>query len=90
MTTDEDQPYENLTVHCNLSTHMGRRRLRIADVARGTGLHQNVVSRYYHDQAQRYDKDVLEALCKFFKISPGELIVLEAPDSFPIEDSPNP
>ena len=83
MTTDEDQPYEKLTVKCNLSTHMGRRRLRITDVARGTGLHKNVISRYYHDQAQRYDKDVLEALCKFFNISPGELIVLEKPDSSP-------
>ena len=72
-------------MHCTLSTHMGKRRLRIADVARATGIHQNVLSRYYHDKAQRYDKDVLQALCAFFKITPGELIVLERVDPSPVE-----
>ena len=76
---------EDAVMKCTLSTFMGKRRLKIADVARGTGLHRNVVSSYYHDEIKRYDRDVMTALCKYLGVPPGELLVLELPDPPPAQ-----
>lgn len=42
-------------VKCHLSTIMGERRLKIADVARDTGINRGTITRMYHEEATRVD-----------------------------------
>ena len=60
-------------VKCNLSTIMGRHKLKIADVARDTGLHRNTVSLLYKEEANRVELDAIEKLCRYFNCSISDL-----------------
>lgn len=52
---------------------MGERKLRIADVARDTGLHRNTVTLLYDETAVRVDLDAMERLCAYFGVGVGDL-----------------
>mgnify|MGYP000524719257 FL=1 len=58
---------------CNLSKIMGEKRLKIADVARDTGINRGTITRIYNEEATRIELDVVENLCKYLEISVGEL-----------------
>lgn len=45
------------------------------DVAVGTGIPQSTISRYYNGYVTRFDGDIIEKLCDFFGVDPGDLIV---------------
>lgn len=60
-------------IRCNLSRLMGDKKMKIADVARETGIHRNTVTALYKESAQRIDLDAIDALCKLFDCSVGEL-----------------
>lgn len=62
-------------IHCTLSTQMGKRRMRIADVARATGLHRETITQLYYDRKQRYSKDLLNSLCRALSCQPHDLLV---------------
>ncbi|KVL61895.1 transcriptional regulator [Burkholderia cepacia] len=69
-------------IRCNLSRLMGERKLRIADVARDTGLHRNTITLLYDEKAIRVELDVVDKLCKYFDVSVGDLFErLSAPSS---------
>lgn len=60
-------------IKCHLSRMMGERKLKVADVARATGLHRNTVSALYYERANRVDLESIQVLCKFFDCTVGEL-----------------
>ncbi|WP_169393534.1 MULTISPECIES: helix-turn-helix transcriptional regulator [Psychrobacter] len=60
-------------IKCHLSTIMGERRLKIADVARDTNINRGTITRMYHEEATRVDLDIIEQLCLYFRISVGDL-----------------
>lgn len=60
-------------IKCHLSRLMGERKLKISDIARDTGLHRNTVTLLYQETATRIDIDAIDILCKYFKISVGDL-----------------
>ncbi|WP_374351101.1 helix-turn-helix domain-containing protein [Chitinimonas sp.] len=60
-------------IKCHLSRLMGERKLRIADVARLTGLHRNTITLLYEETAVRVDLDAIEKLCDLFQCEVGEL-----------------
>lgn len=60
-------------LRCAPSVLMGKRRVRIADVARATGISRNESTPMYHDQALRVELADLEKLCRYFQCGPGEL-----------------
>ena len=60
-------------IKCHLSRLMGERKLRIADVARETGLHRNTVTLLYDETAARVDIESLDKLCEFFGVTVVEL-----------------
>ena len=64
-------------IKCRLSILMGERKLRVADVARGTGLSRSTVTRLYKETAERIDLDTIDALCEFLDCEVGELFVRE-------------
>ena len=60
-------------IKCNLSRLMGERKMKIADVARETGLHRNMITLLYNETASRVDLEAMEKLCKCFEVTVGEL-----------------
>lgn len=60
-------------IKCHLSRLMGERKLKIADVARETGLHRNTITLLYDETAVRVDLEAIEKLCALFDVSVGEL-----------------
>ena len=60
-------------IKCHLSRIMGERRLKIADVARDTGLHRNTITLLYYETATRVDIESIEQLCRLFNCNVGEL-----------------
>jgi putative transcriptional regulator len=61
-------------IKIHLSRILGERRLKIADVARDTGLNRGTLTRMYHETAERLDVDVLERLCTYLDCSLDQLI----------------
>lgn len=61
-------------IKCHLSRLMGERKLKIADVARETGLHRNTVSLLYKETAAQIDLETLDRLCAFFRCPVGDLL----------------
>ncbi len=60
-------------IKCHLSRLMGERKLRIADVARETGLHRNTITLLYDETATRIDLDSIDKLCTLFNVGVGEM-----------------
>lgn len=60
-------------IKCHLSRLMGERKLKIADVARETGLHRNTVTLLYDETAVRVELEAVDRLCELFDVTVGEL-----------------
>lgn len=67
-------------IKCHLSRLMGERKLKIADVARETGLHRNTVTLLYQETATRIELVAIEALCAYFRVGVSDLFEF-VPDS---------
>ena len=52
---------------------MGERKLKLADVARLTGLHRNTVTLLYNETAARVDLETMEKLCSLFECKVEDL-----------------
>lgn len=63
-----------MTVRCNLSTLMGKNRLKIQDVCNQTGLSRTTVSNLYHDKMKRMDYDTLSKLCILFRCEVEDIL----------------
>jgi putative transcriptional regulator len=61
-------------IRCHLSTLMGRDKLKIAEVARRTGLNRSTITALYQETAQRVDLDAIDRLCRLFNCTVGELL----------------
>lgn len=63
-------------IKCNLSTLLGERKLKVAEVARDTGINKNTLHRLYNESATRIDLDVIEKLCLYLDIEVGQLFLI--------------
>ncbi|MAQ25512.1 MAG: XRE family transcriptional regulator [Pseudomonadales bacterium] len=61
-------------IRCHLARLMGEHKMRIADVARETGLSRVTVTLLYKETAQKVDLEALDKLCKLFNCGIGELL----------------
>ena len=61
-------------IKCHLSTLMGERKLKIADLSKYLGVHRNTITLLYYERAKRIDFDVLDKLCKYFNCSISEIL----------------
>lgn len=61
-------------IRCHLSRLMGERKMKIADVARQTGLNRNTVTLLYKETATRVDLEAIDKLCELFECEVGELL----------------
>lgn len=60
-------------IRCHLSALMGRDKLRIADVARRTGLNRSTIQALYRETATRIELPAIEQLCMLFNCRVGDL-----------------
>jgi len=60
---------------------MGERKMKIADVARETGLNRNTVTLLYKETATRVELDTIEKLCVLFGCEVGELFEWSGPSA---------
>ena len=59
---------------CKLAEVMATHKERnIADLARRTGLNRATVKAMFDDTFQKIDRDAINAVCKEFNVTPGEL-----------------
>jgi putative transcriptional regulator len=63
-------------IRCHLARMMGERKMRIADVARATGLSRATITLLYKETAQKVDLHALESLCRLFECQVGDLLEL--------------
>lgn len=68
-------------VKCHLSELMGKRKLKIVDLARETGLHRNTITLLYKEEATRIEVDAIDKLCRFFDCDIGTLLEYVPDDS---------
>jgi putative transcriptional regulator len=47
---------------------MGEKRLKIADVAKDTGINRGTITRLYNETASRVDLEVIDQLCEYLDI----------------------
>lgn len=60
-------------IKCYLSRILGDKKLKVAEVARDTGINKNTLHRLYNETATRIDLEVVEQLCRYLEIEIGEL-----------------
>jgi putative transcriptional regulator len=60
-------------IRCHLSTLMDRDKLRVADVARLTGLNRSTITALQNESAARIDLAVMARLCAFFHCGTADL-----------------
>lgn len=61
-------------VRCHLARLMGEKKMKIADVARETGLNRNTVTLLYRETAQKVDLDAIDKLCELFDCDVSDLL----------------
>lgn len=65
-------------IRCHLARMMGEHKMRIADVARETGLSRATVTLLYKETAQKVDLEAIEKLCLLFECRVGDLLELQS------------
>ena len=63
-------------IKCHLSRLLGEKKLKIADVARDTGINRGTITRLYQETAVRVEFDVLEKLCPYLDSDLSDLLQL--------------
>lgn len=66
-------------VKLNIKKIMDKKGITINQVVKNTGLHHQVVRRYYDGTIVRYDKDVLSKLCFVLDCDLDDIMYYEKP-----------
>ncbi|MCJ8268029.1 MAG: helix-turn-helix transcriptional regulator [Psychrosphaera sp.] len=64
-------------IKCYLSRILGDKKLKVAEIARDTGINKNTLHRLYNETATRIDLEVVEQLCRYLNIEIGELFEIK-------------
>ena len=66
---------------CNLPVLLAERRMKVADVARETGMSKTTLHKLYNGQSSRIDFETIEKLCLLLNVEVGDLLKLQAEES---------
>ncbi len=58
----------------NLSTILGKRRIRITELARMAGVSASTIHRIYYDQTKGIDFDTLDKICIALECTPNDIL----------------
>ncbi len=67
-------------IKCHLSRILGERKLKVAEIARDTGINRNTLHRLYNETATRVDLEVIEQICRYLQIEVGDLFEVVSSD----------
>ena len=62
---------------CNLPVLLAERRMKVADVARETGMSKTTLHKLYNGQSTRIDFETIEKLCLLLNLEVGDLLKLQ-------------
>ena len=62
-----------LAIQCNLSGILGKRRIKMTDLARKAGIAYGTVFALYHEKAKGVTFEVMDKICEALACQPGEL-----------------
>lgn len=68
---------EFIVIICKLPTLLAERRMRVADLIRGTGINKTTLHKLYNGDLTRIDFDTIDRVCDFLDIQVGELFIFE-------------
>ncbi len=57
----------------NLSLILGKRRMKMSDLSRMTGLNKNTILNLYHEKNTRIEFKVIDKICETLGCQPGDL-----------------
>ncbi len=66
-----------MTIGNRISTVLGERRENISDFARNAGISYPVAFNLYHGKGSGITWEVMNKVCSYFKLGPGELFPWE-------------
>lgn len=67
------------TIKFDLKSIMDKKGITISQVTKKTGLHHQVIRRYYNGTAERFDRDVLSKLCFVIGCNLNDIMYYEKP-----------
>ena len=65
---------------CNLPVLLAERRMKVADVARETGMSKTTLHKLYNGQSTRIDFETIENLCVLLNVEVGDLLKIKQND----------
>ena len=57
----------------NLSTIMGRKRIKTKELHERTGISRSTLTKLYYDKTSMIKLDTIDTLCSVLDVTPGEL-----------------
>lgn len=63
---------------------LARNRATLLEVSEETGIAMSTLSKFDRSRTTRIEFDVLEKLCRYFGVGPGELLHVVSADQMPI------
>lgn len=67
------------SMHFDIKKMMKKRKMTKTQLAKRTGLHHQIIDRYYNNNVTRYYKDVLAKLCFILDCSLSDILYYEKP-----------
>ena len=64
-------------VVCKLPILLAERKMRVADLIRGTGINKTTLQKLYNGDLTRIDLDTINRICDYLDIQVGDLFVFE-------------
>ena len=61
-------------IHSKLSEILGRKRIKMSELAQKAGLNKNTVLNLYHDRSTRIEFEVLNKLCNILECTPSDIL----------------
>ncbi len=66
-------------IRFNIKKVMDEKNITKTQLAKRTGLHHQIIDRYYNNKIERYDKDILARICFILNCSLNEIMYYEKP-----------
>ncbi len=66
-------------IHFDIKRIMKKKNISKTQLAKLTGLHHQIIDRYYNDNVTRFDKDILAKLCFVLNCELEDIIHYEKP-----------
>lgn len=64
-----------MAIKSRLHMLMAEKKMNMTDLARETGISRTTIWSLYHDKTTKIEFKTLDALCRYFKCQPGDVLV---------------